>query len=153
MKKSICFALLALTLPFSCKKEDNPDNTTLLTQHCWVLGGAKVSPAITVSGVTVTDWYALLPFCDRDNVACLLKNGNVYVDEDATKCDPNDPQVVSSGRWWFSAGETAILAVIDGTSDTITSEILELDSEQLQVRQTLDIFGGPHEVTFNYKPQ
>lgn len=153
MKKSLLFALVAITLPFSCKKDDNPSKTKLLTAHCWVLIEGTVAPAALINGVLITDFYTILPLCDRDNVTCLLENGNVYVDEGASKCGPDAPQVNSSGKWWFSADEKVVLAVLDNAPDTIVSEILELTNDKLRFRQTLEVFGQPREVTFSYQPE
>ena len=154
MKKSICFILMGLFLQFSCKKDDNNSSKTeLLTSHCWVMTAATVDPSVVVNGAVISDVYAVLPLCDRDNVACILENGNIYVDEGASKCDANDPQVNTSGKWWFNADETVILAVLDGSSDTIPSEILDLSKDRLQVRQTVDIFGGLRNVTYTYRPE
>ena len=153
MKKSILFALLTIILPFSCKKEDNSSKTELLTAHCWTLNGATIAPAAIINGVLITDLYAVSPLCNRDNVTCLIANGSAYVDEGASKCDPNDPQVNSSGKWWFSTDEKAVLALLDGSPDTLASEILELSSDRLQFRQTLEVFGELRQVTFSYQPQ
>jgi len=153
MKKSILFALLAVSLPFSCKDEDNASKTKLLTAHCWVLIEGTVAPAAVINGVPVTDFYAILPLCDRDNLTCLLENGNVYVDEGASKCDPNDPQVNSSGTWWFNSDETVLFALTDTNPDTIPSELLELSANRLRIRQTVELLGQPRQVTVTYQPE
>jgi len=153
MKKSILLALLAVSLPFSCKKEDNANKTKLLTAHCWVLNEATIAPAAVVNGVPVTDFYALMSLCERDNVTCLLENGNVYVDEGASKCDPNDPQVNTSGTWWFNSDESVLLAFTDTNPDTIHSELLELSANRLRIRQNVEILGQSSQVTFTYQPE
>ena len=153
MKKSILLALVAISLPFSCKKEDNPSKSELLTSHCWILSEATIAPAAIVNGAVVTDFYALMSLCDRDNLTCLLENGNVYVDEGASKCDPNDPQINTSGTWWFNSDETVLLAFTDTNPDTIHSELLELSANRLRIRQTLELLGQPREVTFAYQPE
>ncbi len=145
--------LLAFFIPFSCKKEDNANKTELLTSHCWIVDGATIAPAAVINGAIITDIYAVLPLCDRDNVTCLLANGSAYVNEGATKCDPNAPQVNSSGKWWFSADEKVVLALLDNSPDTLSSEILELTTGRLRFRQTLEVFGQPREVTFSYRPE
>lgn len=153
MKKSILFALLAISLSFSCKKEDNPTKTKLLTSHCWVLNEATIAPAAVINGVLITDFYVLMPLCDRDNVTCLLENGNAYVDEGARKCDPNDSKVNTSGTWWFNSDETVLLAFTDTNPDTIHSELLELSANRLRVRQTVEVSGQPRQLTFTYQPE
>jgi len=153
MKKSILLALLAVSLPFSCKKEDNANKTKLLTAHCWVLNEATIAPAAVINGVPVTDFYALMSLCERDNVTCLLENGNVYVDEGASKCDPNDPQVNTSGTWWFNSDESVLLAFTDTNPDTIHSELLELSANRLRIRQNVEILGQSSQVTFTYQPE
>lgn len=153
MKKAICMIAFLVLLHTACKKEDNASKTELLTSHCWVLSGATVDPAVVINGAVVTDGYAILPLCERDNVTCILENGSLYVDEGASKCDPNDPQTAHSGKWWFNADETILLAQIDGATDTVPSDILQLDKQTLQIMQHIELFGQLRNVTFTYKPE
>jgi hypothetical protein len=153
MKKLIFFSLLVLILPFSCKDDDSPSKKELLTSHCWVMTAATVDPSVIYQGAVITDVYAVLPLCNRDNVACILENGNIYVDEGASKCNPDDPQTNNSGKWWFNSDETVILTVLDGSSDTIPSNLLALSKDRLQVRQMLAVFGELRNVTYTYAPE
>ncbi len=153
MKKLFGFLILSLLLPFSCKKEDNPSKTDLLTTHCWILTAATINPAAIVGGAVVTDLYALLPLCGQDNISCIRANGSFFVDEGASKCDANDPQINSSGKWWFNADETVVFSLDDNSTDTIPTEILELSATTLRFRQTLEVFGADRQITFSYEPE
>lgn len=154
MKKAIFLIAVLAFLQQACKDDNNSaDREALLTSHCWVMTGATVDPSVIVNGAVITDMYAVLPLCDRDNVACILENGSLYVDEGASKCDDNDPQTNTSGKWWFNNDETVILTVLDGSSDTIPTNILALTKDQLQVRHTLEVFGQQRNVTYTYKPE
>lgn len=153
MKKSITLIVFVATLFMSCNKKDTATKKELLTAHCWIMSEATVDPAILYQGVLITNAYGLLPLCNRDNIVCILENGRVYVDEGIQKCNLTDPQVNASAKWWFNADETVLLYVNDGSTDTIHSELLELDKDHLRVRQTVDLLGEPRNVTFAYEPE
>lgn len=134
MKKITLFVLVAVmaTLVSSCKKDDdnnsnNPSGgssatkTEMITAKSWKVTG------LTVGG---QDFYSQMDACDKDDLHT-FKTDNTYIyDEGASKCDPSDPQVISTGTWKFTENETKI--EYDGETATIkeltsTKMVLEGD--------------------------
>lgn len=121
--KTIVFKLLPLMVVLamaSCKKDD-PTTIELLTHaDGWIFVSATVDPPIVdpFTGTSITDFYAQMDACDKDNITIFQDNGTVIFDEGATKCDPNDPQT-TTGTWALSADETTI--TLDGESWNIES--------------------------------
>ena len=121
--KTIIFKLLPLMVVLamaSCKKDD-PSTTQLLTDpDGWILVAMTVDPPIVdpITGTSITDFYAQMDACDKDDITIFQDNGTYITDEGATKCDPNDPQT-QTGTWVLSADEKTI--TVDGESWTIES--------------------------------
>ncbi len=133
--KTTFLALAVLSIAFvSCEKDkDNkPDNTELLTGKNWKLTAFTIDPAIDWfgNGTLVTNIYAQLPTCAKDDLATFNKNGTVNFDEGATKCDPNDPQT-TSGTWAFNTDKTIISVTTDG--ETESWKVLELKNDRLVI--------------------
>lgn len=130
------FLLVALTMAFgACKKDDDKSNSEKLVDKNWNLVSLTSDPAINFGGVSITDLYAQLDACNKDDLTIFKTGGTVNYDEGATKCDPSDPQT-TTGIWLLNSDQTII--TIDGDSWTI----LELNDSQLKVKFTTDFFGN-----------
>jgi len=121
--KTIIFKLLPLMVVLamaSCKKDDPTTTELLIDSDGWILVSMTVDPPIVdpISGTSITDFYAQMDACDKDDITIFQDNGTYITDEGATKCDPNDPQT-ETGTWVLSADEKTI--TIDGESWTIES--------------------------------
>ncbi|MAT53729.1 MAG: hypothetical protein CMN32_04565 [Saprospirales bacterium] len=121
--KTIIFKLLPLMVVLamaSCKKDDPTTTELLIDSDGWILVAMTVDPPIVdpISGTSITDFYAQMDACDKDDITIFQDNGTYITDEGATKCDPNDPQT-ETGTWALSADEKTI--TIDGESWTIES--------------------------------
>lgn len=113
----------------SCKKDD-PTTTELLTDaDGWIFVSATIDPPLIdpVSGTSITDFYAQLDACEKDDISFFKENGTYIIDEGATKCDPNDPQTVT-GSWTLSADEKII--TVDGEN----WEIVSISKSSLRVK-------------------
>lgn len=121
--KTIIFKLLPLMVVLamaSCKKDDPTTTELLIDSDGWILVSMTVDPPIVdpITGTSITDFYAQMDACDKDDITIFQDNGTYITDEGATKCDPNDPQT-ETGTWVLSADEKTI--TIDGESWTIES--------------------------------
>ena len=121
--KTIIFKLLPLMVVLamaSCKKDDPTTTELLIDADGWILVSMTVDPPIVdpITGTSITDFYAQMDACDKDDITIFQDNGTYIIDEGATKCDPNDPQT-ETGTWVLSADEKTI--TIDGESWTIES--------------------------------
>lgn len=130
----IALMLLVLVSIAACKKDKEENRTDLLTDENWRTTALTVDPAINIGGVVVSDLYAQLDDCEKDDLTIFKTDGKVNYDEGATKCDPSDPQT-STGTWTFNTDQTII--TIDGESWTIE----EITSNKLRVKYTADLFG------------
>ena len=137
--------LLALSLVFTgCKKDkkEDPSPTALLTNKNWVLTAETVDPPLPFGGTTITDVYAQLSACSKDDIS-KFTTPNVYtVDQGATKCNASDPQTVT-GTWVLSSDQKTVTTT--DASGTISFTILSLTSSELKVKGA-EIQGG---VTYN----
>lgn len=138
----IALCLLVAGMAFSgCsdKKDDpapttpapEPTKTELLTGKNWKLTAMTSDPAINwgTGGAMVTDLYAQMSACDKDDISVFNVNNTYTDDEGATKCDPADPQT-TSGTWVFNTTQTII--TLDGTD---SYNIEALSSSSLKINQ------------------
>ena len=108
--------LAASMLAVSCKKDDNNNNNNgpqmtkkeMLTAKSWKATG------MTIGG---SDFWPLVDACERDDLYTFKTDGTYIEDEGATKCDPADPQVITTSTWAFIQNDTKI--VYDGDTATI----------------------------------
>ncbi len=140
-KHAVLVLLIVSTLAWSCKKDDNkPDRLDLLVEKNWRLTALTIDPSIDWfgNGTLVTNIYAQLNNCDRDDLYIFERNGVYKLDEGPTKCSPNDPQTIT-GTWTFNPDKTVITVNITGGSNSYT--IKELESKRM-VLEYQERFGG-----------
>jgi hypothetical protein len=130
----------------SCKKEEsstpannnntgggsNLTKTEMLTAKKWKLVG------LTVGGA---DFYSQFDDCDKDDTFEYKTDGTYIEDEGATKCDPSDPQVITTATWKFTDNETKLEA------DGVTATIKELTATKMVLEG--DFLGSPAVSTFS----
>ncbi|MCB9246671.1 MAG: hypothetical protein H6606_09605 [Flavobacteriales bacterium] len=133
MRNILTFVVLLSSLS-SCK-DDAADKlstrTELLIKDKWILQASTIDPAVVLLGNSITDVYALVPACDRDNFAQYNSNKTGVYDEGATKCEAQDPQTVAF-TWSFESDETQL------RQDGDLYQILELSESTLKVRFSVD---------------
>ena len=134
----LSWMLLLTGLLAACGNDDDepapPTRTELLTGKAdWRFTALTSDPPIpTVSGTVVTNVFAQLAACNRDDLYIFRDNGRFIWDEGASKCDDSDPQVFNEGTWTLSADENTI--VFNSTVGQGTEEwrILELTATVLR---------------------
>lgn len=109
----------ALFTTASCKKDDDttPDKAKILTGGQWQLSAMTSDPAIDWFGTPVTNVFAQLPACIKDDVTIFKTDGKVNFDEGASKCSPNDPQT-TTGTWTFNPAQTVLSVTKDGETES-----------------------------------
>jgi hypothetical protein len=141
--KIITMCLIVAGLAFagcSDKKDDpaptptptpEPTKTEYLVAKNWKITAYTSNPAIDWdgSGTMVTDVYAQMQACEKDNLYIFNANGTSTDDEGATKCSASDPQTSSAGPWAFNTTQTVI--TWDGTDYIIEA----LGANTLRVRE------------------
>lgn len=121
---AVC-AILATISMTSCEKDkDKPDNTEVLTGGAWRVTALTSDPAFDWFGTPVTNIYAQLPACLKDDNTVFKTNGTVNFDEGPSKCEPSDPQT-TSGTWAFSTDEKVLSVTTDGETESWNIESLE----------------------------
>jgi hypothetical protein len=130
--------ILSVAVIAGCKKDDNKNNavtkTQLLTSGGWKLTSDYYDPSVDYDGNgtkenEVINFYSP---CDKDDVLTFKTNGTVVSDEGATKCDPTDPQIISTTNWRFSDNETKLWIGDPGNDDA--AQLIELSATVLKVK-------------------
>ena len=106
MKQQTKLIILLLVITsatiLSCKKdkEDNTPKTKteLLTAGNWIYTSCIVSPAYDYygNGNPVTDIYAIMNACEKDDFETFKTNGIWEYNQGPTKCDQSSPQIYSA---------------------------------------------------------
>jgi hypothetical protein len=125
----------------SCNKDD--DNNTpppktaqeYLTAGFWKTTAMTIDPGINLGGTVITNFFAQVPDCTKDDLVRFNTNGTITDDEGPTKCDPNDPQTVNEGTWVLSADSKTLTISYPG-DDPRSFEILELNNTTFKGKYT-----------------
>ncbi|MFY8108723.1 MAG: lipocalin family protein [Bacteroidia bacterium] len=130
----LAFGFLAVS---SCKKEESSSETKtkteLLTAKAWKITAVSINPGITPipGGPTITDLYAILETCSKDDTEKYNTGGTGVTDEGATKCNPSAPQT-ENFTWSFLANETQL------KYDDDVFNIVQLDATTLKFTIPVD---------------
>ncbi len=138
MKKLVIVALIgaiAMVSFQSCQKDDSNSGGTL--EGSWIQVGS------TFDGVNTWNDPDEWDDCEKDDITTFNTNGTYSIDEGATKCDPDDPQISDSGSWSLSSDKKTL------TMDGFSLEVITLTSTDLKV--SLDLFGSEGTSTFKRK--
>ena len=111
----------------------NKTRTQLLIENSWrQTGYTQTTNGQTTDlfGGDACDLDALMKLNAANNNAT---NGTYELNEGASKCDPDAPQVYATGTWAFSGTNDVVVTDSDGDSQTLT--ILELTDNSLKLRE------------------
>ena len=78
---AVCGLLATLSMTSCEKDKDKPDNTEVLTGGPWKITALTSDPAFDWFGTPVTNIYAQLPACLKDDNTVFKTNGTVNFDE------------------------------------------------------------------------
>ncbi|MDP1726463.1 MAG: hypothetical protein Q8M15_06735 [Bacteroidota bacterium] len=139
MKKStLVITLLALFAISSCSKKDDSSTTPTktkaeyLTSGTWNIKAASINPGLDMGGITITDLYAVMQSCDKDNTRKFNTNGTGKDDEGATKCNASEPQTTDF-TWVFDSSQTKLTE-----NGTDVYNVLQLDASTCKVSMVVD---------------
>lgn len=118
---------LAILLLASCKKDKTSVADLLKDSKGWVQKSITTDPPLVILGTPITDIFAQLDNCVKDDIIFFQDNNKYVTDEGPTKCNPLDPQT-ETGTWALSADEKVI--TVDGES----WDVLELTKSTLKVK-------------------
>lgn len=154
MKKIIVLILVSIAT-FSCGKKTDPaptpeTNTQKLCGKNWRLVAFTYNPGIPVNGVSITDFYAQLSACRRDDFQNYNVNGTTIIDEGNTKCNASDPQT-SSRTWSWANNETKLTITASNTVTTL--DVLQNDGNVLRLSGTEVVSGITYTRSLTYNKQ
>ena len=145
MKSLSLLLITGLFLLNSCKDEEktvtptptpSKSKTEMLTAKSWIM----TAWTITTSGFGTSDEFATLDACEKDNLRKFNTDKTYTEDEGATKCDPDDPQIIITGNWEFADSETSLI-FDKGTADEMTVKIASLTTTTMVATITESVFG------------
>ena len=155
-------AIMGSTLAFTSCKKDKKDpepeeptpvvltNTQKISNKNFKLTAATIDPGVPTGGTTITDWYAQMDDCEKDDLINFSENGTYKDDEGATKCATSDPQT-TTGTWVWNTNET-IITVTTGT-DVTSFDVLVNDGTTLKVKLTEKIGNTNYALTETFVKQ
>ncbi len=152
MKKLVLLVTaINIVFLFSCKKEEELTNTELLCRAPWVLSASVIDPPYFFEGVgSISDYYAILSPCWKDNLWNFDESGNYTKEDGAQKCDPADPSILENGRWTLSSNGTTMV-IEPYYYYWAEYEILELTKQTLKVSSMItDTLGNNYNWTETY---
>jgi len=132
--------IVSSALFFSCNKEKEgtttKTNTEFLTTGTWKYTACIISPAYDYygDGNSVTDIFAILKPCEKDDYEVYKTDGIWEYNEGPTKCDASFPQVFSD-PWRFTANETKLF------KGTVEHTIIELTATTLKLQYSFEDAG------------
>lgn len=95
-------------------------------------------------GGTITDFYAFLDDCEKDNFMNFNANGTYITDEGALICDTASAQI-TLGTWKFTNNETNLLL-----DDSTNLGIVQLDATFIKVKITEKIDTTDQTITYTF---
>ena len=143
-------AILSIALAStSCElfeKDDDKDNDNVKNKivGTWQLKSLTSDPAIDWFGTPVTNVFAQLPACVKDDLVIIQSNNTYLEDEGTSKCQPSAPQTVV-GTWALNPAQTVISVSRDG--DTESWNLLNLGKTEFTAEYPIEEGG----VTYTFK--
>ena len=154
MKKTTLFGIaLIATFAFftSCSKDStttpNPTetNTQKLVGKNWFLSAATINPGFPDGmGGTITDFYAFMDDCEKDDFTNYNANGTYISDEGVSICDTTSAQT-TPGTWKFTNNETKLLM-----DDSTSLGIVQLEASIMKLKLTQVIDSTEQTMTFTF---
>ena len=130
MKKTLLTAIWICIISIGCNKVDDvtaASKKDLLTAGSWKL--TAVVSDDDGDGTYETNDFIYFSGCYTDNYYIFKSNGDLELNEGATKCDPADPQIDLTS-WQLTNNETTLIV------DTDSYSIEELNTSTLKLKQT-----------------
>jgi len=118
----------------ACKKDAAKSKTELLTQSNWKIVKEESKSG---SGAWVDNTATLA--CEKDNQVVFSTTLALELNEGATKCNPTDPQILTTGTWSFLTNETQLQLLLFGS--TITYSLDQLDDNTMVLSRSETIGG------------
>jgi hypothetical protein len=130
-------ALLTLITAFilsigACKKDAAKSKTELLTQSNWKIVKEEHKSG---AGAWIDNTATLA--CEKDNQIVFSTTLALEFNEGATKCNPTDPQILTTGTWSFLTNETQLQIALFGTTNLFSLDQLDDNTMVLSRSETI----------------
>lgn len=135
--KTLAVFLLSSMLLFSCSKDDAKSGakskTDLLTSAPWKMAAYTINPAYDWegTGVKITDIFATLRACDKDDQFIFKANGEV-IEDPKSSCSDFGGGDIETLNWKFTNNETG-LTIIYNPGEESSYKIVELTTTTLKL--------------------
>ncbi|KAA5545645.1 lipocalin family protein [Adhaeribacter rhizoryzae] len=145
---SLVIILLLLTLVGCQKDNDPPSNSELIIGKDWLI----TNYLVTEDSRPSYDLFAMpnITVCTKDDIYKFSSNGNYIIDEGATRCFQNDPQIYQEGTWVISDNILKWTYPFQRGHFTETYTILELTSKQMVLERTFSEQGSNYILKITY---
>lgn len=155
MKKLVIYMTILVLVSFisACKDENsNATKTELLTGKTWVIKSKKITPSVTMSGMTISDIMIL------DTPEVQLYSFKHNADGSVIEYNQLNENIFQS-NWTFNADETQITYnpgivfnyPVVGDMRLETMEVISIAEDELITKIPYNFGGTNYEVTFTYK--
>jgi hypothetical protein len=158
MKAYLChivffvFLIALLVFTSGCSKDDDPakTNTELITGKKFFLRAWTIDPPISYGGNTISNLYANLNACEKDDFRIFNEDGTVILDDGEIKCEAGTPQT-ETGNWAFADEETILtITYANGLSEDFKIETLTADKLEVSVDFVDDLGSGSKTYTYTF---
>jgi hypothetical protein len=119
-------------------------NTEKLTGKNFRMTAATISPPYS----NITDMYAVMNECFKDNILYFYSSNAYKEDEGATKCNSGDPQE-KNGTWAWNSNETVL--TITTAASTISYSVAINDGITLKMTSSQQLPG--YDITYTFQKQ
>ncbi len=147
LKFAALTSLILLTGLAACHKsndEPSAQKTDWLTIGAWRLSAASISPAVHIGTRTISDIFAEMEVCQKDDLITFNKDGNANTQDAGKRCSPSTN---TSTTWKFAENETMLIL------DSQPMQILQLDASYLRLQQKVSTGKPDTMITFTYVRQ
>jgi hypothetical protein len=100
----------------------------------------------------VTDLFAIMEACNRDDLMIFKANGIITTDEGASKCDPDDQQSYDD-MYTLSADGNTITLTYEGSTDSDDITIVSINETTMVTKATIDEGADSYTVTSTMERQ
>ena len=124
--------------------------TAMLTAKNWSAISIQINPGIDINGdgTTETDLTPFYNPCALDDFYKFNTDMSYTLDEGASKCDPNSPQLIESGSWAWSTGETQLTLTLQ--QGTYSLAVTALSATQMTTTQAITLNNANYTLTVGY---
>ncbi|MEM9917696.1 MAG: hypothetical protein AAF990_06350 [Bacteroidota bacterium] len=129
----LCLAMLAvMTLALSCSKEKSQleSRTEMLINKDWQQTAFLADT--DQDGNPETNIFGFMAECDKDDLTFYSQDGSWQHKEGFTKCNADDPDVITKGNWQLDETGTS-LKVTDGSLLLMDATIIDMTQTELRI--------------------